>query len=262
MLFLSLLKLNFIKSFQYRGSMIINFFGAFIALFVEISLWLALFRVNPVVKSTTFNDMINYMALTALLSLFSMAGPGYMLSERISNGSISTDFIRPYNLKLYLLSQSLGNNTFYFLTFTLPVYTVVLLIYGIKFQFTLSSFIIFIISVINGSIISFFYSYILGMFPFWLQSTWYIRWVESAFFNLFAGSFVPLWFYPHILNKISYYLPFRYITYEPIAFYLGRTNITSMIGVIKMQILWIVILVTLEAFLWRKAQKRIMVYGG
>jgi ABC-2 type transport system permease protein len=262
LLLLALFKLNFIKSFQYRGAIIIKFIGSFIRLFVEISLWTALFKASPIVNGTTFNDMINYMSLTAILTLFSMSGPGNQLSDRIMNGSISSDMIRPYSLKPYLVSVSIGNNLFEFITFTLPVYTLVLLVYGPQIPTSPLQFLLFSISVLFGAVISFYFSYIMGMLSFWLQSTWYISWVQTAMFTLFGGTFVPLWFYPDFLIKISYVLPFRYITYEAVTFYLGRTSIHSMLHVLTIQLIWISVLAVLEAFLWNRAQKKIMVFGG
>lgn len=261
-MFTALLKLTFIRNFQYRGYLIINYIAMITRLFVEISLWWALFRANPEVKGTTFHDMINYLAITAFLGLFSISQAGYRLSNRISSGAISTDLIRPYNLKAYLIAQSIGENIASFLLYTLPIYGAVLVIFGIKLPYDPLRYLLFFISVLLGGVIYFYYSYIMGMLAFWLQTTWYISWAEDAMFTLFAGTIVPLWFFPEFLNKISYLLPFRYITYEAVAFYLGRTELSAMQGVLAMQLFWIVILVFLEAVLWRKAQKKIMVFGG
>lgn len=262
MLFFTLLRLSFIKTFQYRGYVFINLISAFIHVFVQISLWLALFRGNPVVQATTFNDMINYMALTGLLSLFKLEGPGQLLSQRIIYGSIATDLIRPYKLKSFLLSQSIGENLARFLLFVFPVYTVVLAVFGMQLPASRLHVLVFFFAVVNGAVISFYYFYLMGMLPFWLQSIWYIRFVNYAVFTLFAGSFVPIWFYPEALVKLSYFLPFRYITYEAVTFYLGRTSLAAMKGALAAQLVWIGILAALEAVLWKTAQKKIMIFGG
>ncbi|NLY89308.1 MAG: hypothetical protein GX085_06765 [Firmicutes bacterium] len=261
-LFFTLFKLSFIKAFQYRGYILITLFSSIIGVFVRVSLWMALFRANPVVRNTTFHDMITYMALTGLLVIFNMSGAGDRIAQRILQGSISTDLIRPYNLKLYIFSQTTGDNLAHFLLFVLPVYTGVLALFGMRFPPTLLHGLAFIVAVVNGAIISFYYYYILGMLPFWLESNWYIRFVDYAMFTLFAGAFVPIWFYPDFLVKISYYLPFRYITYEAVTFYLGRTGLPEMAGVFLRQSVWIGILLGLEAVLWRAAQKKLTVYGG
>jgi ABC-2 type transport system permease protein len=261
-LFFTLFKLSFIKAFQYRGYILITLFSSIIGVFVRVSLWTALFRANPVVRNTTFHDMITYMALTGLLLLFNMSGAGDRIAHRILQGSISTDLIRPYNLKLYIFSQTTGDNLAHFLLFVLPVYTGVLILFGMQTPPTLLHVLVFIVAVVNGAIISFYYYYILGMLPFWLESNWYIRFVDYAMFTLFAGAFVPIWFYPDFLVKISYYLPFRYITYEAVTFYLGRTGLPEMAGVLLRQLVWIGILLGLEAVLWRAAQKKLTVYGG
>lgn len=261
-LFFTLFKLSFIKAFQYRGYILINLFSTFVRVFVQISLWTALFRANPVVQNTTFNDMIIYMALTGLLTLFHMSSAGDRLSHRILQGSISTDLIRPYNLKPFILAQTIGDNLAYFLLFVFPVYTGVLSFFGMQFPPTLLHGIVFFAVIINGAVISFYYYYLMGMLPFWLESNWYIRFVNHAMFTLFAGSFVPIWFYPDLLVRISYYLPFRYITYEAVTFYLGRTSLSSMPGILLTQLVWIGFLAGLEAIMWKTARKKVTIYGG
>lgn len=89
-LFFALLRLSFLKTFQYRGYVFISLISTFIQVFVQISLWLALFKANPTVQATTFHDMINYLALTGLLSLIKLEGPGQLLSRRIVYGSIAS----------------------------------------------------------------------------------------------------------------------------------------------------------------------------
>lgn len=261
-LFFTLFKLSFIKAFQYRGYILITLFSSIIGVFVRVSLWMALFRANPVVQNTTFHDMITYMTLTGLLFLFNMSGIGDRLAYRILHGSIATDLIRPYNLKLFFFAQTTGDNLAHFLLFVLPVYTGILALFGMQFPPTLLHVLVFIVAVVNGATISFLYYYILGMLPFWLESNWYISFVDHAMFTLFAGAFVPIWFYPEFLVRISYYLPFRYITYEAVTFYLGRTGLPAMPGVLLRQWVWIGILLGLEAVLWKAGQKKLTVYGG
>lgn len=242
--------------------MFFNLLSVCINVFVQISLWMALFRADPVVRDTTLHEMINYLALTGLLALLKMESPGARLGQRIMNGSISTDLIRPYNLKFFLWSQSIGESLADFIIYYLPVYTVVLIFFGLRLPAGPLAFLIFLVAIISGAVISFYYFYLMGMISFWLQSNWYVRFVNYAMFTLFAGSFVPIWFYPEALVKLSYFLPFRYITYEAVAFYLGRTDLSAMMGVLAIQLVWIGILVALEAFLWRMAQKKMMIFGG
>lgn len=261
-LFFTLFKLSFIKAFQYRGYILVTLFSALLDVFVRISLWTALFRANPVVQNTTFNDMINYAALTGLLMLVQMSGVDDRLANRILQGSIATDLIRPYSLKLFIFAQTIGDNLAHFLLFVFPVYTGVLVLFGMRFPSTLLHGLVFVATVINGAVISFLYYYIIGMLPFWLESNWYVRFVNYAMFTLFAGAFVPIWFYPDFLIQISYYLPFRYITYEAVTFYLGRTGLPAMPAVLLRQWVWIGILLGLEVALWKAGQKKLTVYGG
>ena len=191
-----------------------------------------MFRANPVVRNTTFHDMITYMALTGLLLLFNMSGAGDRIAHRILQGSISTDLIRPYNLKLYIFSQTTGDNLAHFLLFVLPVYTGVLILFGMQTPppSSTSLFLSLLWStapLFPSIIITSWECSLSGSSPTGTSGLWITPCLPCL-----PAPLSPIWFYPDFLVKISYYLPFRYITYEAVTFYLGRTGLPEMAGVL------------------------------
>ena len=110
--------------------------------------------------------------------------------------------------------------------------------------------------------LSFQIQYIFGLSAFWIVNPWYIRFLTYGLGKLFGGSVIPLWFYPEWLRNISMYLPFRFITYEPIQIYLGHIDATQAWTCIGMQLFWLVIMLVLEAIFWRRASRKIFVQGG
>jgi len=80
--------------------------------------------------------------------------------------------------------------------------------------------------------------------------------------NLFGGAVIPFWFYPPALRNIAKLFPFRFITFEPIAIYLGQTADAEIFSVIGAQILWLTAVYLLGRLLWSKAEKLVIVQGG
>lgn len=73
---------------------------------------------------------------------------------------------------------------------------------------------------------------------------------------------IPLWFYPDWLNKISFFLPFRYVTFEPINFFLGKTAIMDAWIPLLTAFLWLAGLSLLDRLVWQAAVKKLAVNGG
>ena len=45
--------------------------------------------------------------------------------------------------------------------------------------------------------------------------------------NIFAGVFIPLTFFPEILQKALFFLPFQYISFVPVSVFIGEYNLAG-----------------------------------
>ena len=84
-------------------------------------------------------------------------------------------------------------------------------------------------------------------------------------FAVFGGSYIPLNFLPESIKNISCYLPFQYIIYWPIQFFLNTeetSEVKVFLYVIINQILWILVLYIIYRILWKKAIKKYVSFGG
>jgi ABC-2 type transport system permease protein len=86
--------------------------------------------------------------------------------------------------------------------------------------------------------------------------------MSGALFNLFSGSFVPMWFFPGWLNTVGLGLPFRSIVFEPTAILLGQTAGRDLVRVLLIQVGWVLVGYLTSTGLWRKAQKLVFAQGG
>ena len=256
------IKKSFQQRFVYKIESYFSVLGALITLFIQISLWYALIGKNGAVNGINFQNMFNYLIINTVVLALVASNSGNELAKKIRDGSVAIDLIRPVNLKFFLLSQDIGNNLFTVIFNVLPVCLVSIIIYGFQLPINAVSFVIFLISLFNGIIIIFYINYILGLLAFWLHETWYIHFYTDAFFKLFGGTFVPIWFYPEFLQFISKFLPFRMVTFAPIEIYIGRITIESSWQVILTQVIWIVILIVIEKIIWKNAQNKIIIQGG
>ena len=187
---------------------------------------------------------------------------GLRMAEKVQDGFIAVDLIRPVNFKFYLFAEDLGDNCFRLVFSALPACIFVAIFFGFTLPDQAATFILFLISLVNGLILIYYINYLLGLLAFWFKTSFYVDWLLGAFITLFAGSIVPLWFYPDLLYRISKFLPFRLVMFDPLAIYLEKISYSDSLKVILTQIAWIFALMVLEKYVWKKAQAQITIHGG
>lgn len=245
----------------YRLSSVFELLGKFLEIFAQVLIWVALLG-NGTRFDTTLSQMITYLILTRVISTLSASQAGSEISDKIDDGTIANDFVRPLNFKLYLLCNDLGNNFFKVLVVFLPISIIAGLAYGFLLPETSMQGAAFLLSTVLGALLTFYYSYILGLLSFWLIRNPFLRWHFRNVEQIFSGQFFPIWLYPAWLSTITEFFPFRYFTYEPLAIYLGKTTAGDIPRVLLIQAAWLIILYIIERIMWHRACKKVLVQGG
>ncbi|WP_117161177.1 ABC-2 family transporter protein [Paraliobacillus sp. X-1268] len=260
-LFSKFLILAFKEKYIYRFDFYISILASILVILVQINVWEALYKGNSV-DSASLKQMITYVLLSSIIFSLTRSEAGNKIGRKVEDGSIISDFTRPVNFRSYLFAEDLGNNFFQVLFISLPAVTIVSIFFGFSWEGDLVTLSIFLLSLVLGVIISFYIKYIIGMFAFWLETSWYIPFFVGAIFELFSGSTIPLWFFPDWLSAISSLLPFRLIFFEPISIFLNKYSYVDSFSIICTQITWLVLLVIFEKILWFNAQKKVVIHGG
>lgn len=254
----------YIKAFKsmtiYRSTTVIRLMSSVLTYFIQYSLWSALIQTGNH-GGVSLNEMISYVAINLFVTMLTDTNIASQLEPSIRDGSVVMDFIRPINFKLYLFSSSLGTNTYNMLTSAFPIVIVVFLLHKISFPSPIYTM-MFILSLVIGILIIFELTYIFGLLAFFTQRAWYLSWYLNGFKTIFGGTMVPLWFYPDILKQMSMFLPFRYVSFEPINFFLQRTPIGESWRVLLIGIGWIVILQLISTLIYNCVINRITINGG
>jgi ABC-2 type transport system permease protein len=86
--------------------------------------------------------------------------------------------------------------------------------------------------------------------------------VLRAGVTFFGGTLIPLWFYPKVLEKLSIFLPFWYITFEAINYGLGKAPLSKAFQSLGMAMFWAVLLFLIGHLIWKRVQQRMAINGG
>lgn len=245
----------------YRSATLAGIAGSLLGFFMQAFLWKALLGAG-VRQDASFSDMLLFVIINSFMLELTRTNVAGIIENSMIDGTISMELLRPISYKAYLLMNALGKNTYGTLTRTAPVFIIsAFLVRGIPMP-DLHSLLLFIISAFLGILLMFEVTYLAGLLAFWLQRCWFIEFYLMGLERIFGGTMVPIWFYPDLLKKLSFFLPFRYMTFEPINFFLGKTPVTEAWLPILMALFWLAALNLLDKYMWQMAVKRLTVNGG
>ena len=233
-----------------------------IVLAVLYFLWQAIYSYSgaTVLRGFTFEALIAYYTLTTILSSVTWTMVDQELSHKVREGTLVNALIRPIHVFIKYLYEKISELGFVFVGQITPV-----IIIGVMFLHVRASsplnLLLFVISAILAMLLSFSFAFFVGLSSFWLTKYGGVRMFRMGLQWFLGGSVVPLIFFPNFLQKISNFLPFQYIAYEPVQVFLGHYDLISSLGVIAMQLVWLAILLSLTIFGWRIALKRFSAVG-
>lgn len=260
-LYFEFLKKAFQERYAYRFDFYASIVGNIVGLFIQISVWTALFQNSPS-QIISLSQMLSYTLISSLILTLTTSRISEQLSEKIANGNIMMDFLRPISLKAFFLADGFGRNVSQTIFATLPALVFGVIFMNIQFTVSFVTLVYFFISLVFAILIAFYFHYIVGLFSFWLETTWYIRFFSGAIIQLFSGATVPLWFYPDWLYRISAILPFRLIFFDPISIYLNQQGNRNVFQILFFQVTWICFFWCLERVVWKFVKKKVVIHGG
>ncbi|WP_425449077.1 ABC transporter permease [Dethiothermospora halolimnae] len=263
--YLQFAKNAFQSNLSYRMSILLSILHRVAALLVEVSIWSAVISITGKISTSMgtidLNEMITYAILSTGISTIISSNIVMDFEDKVRTGQIAMDLIKPMKFKLYLVFQNLGNNLFKVIFELTPVVIIGILCFGINIP-SKENAILFAVALLNGMIIYFILTCILGQLSFWILTVWHLDKLLNDMLKIFSGRFIPLWFFPKTLISISVFLPFRLIYFSPMSIYLGKINIAEAENILMQQGLWILILFIIDMILWKKGIKKLVVQGG
>jgi len=262
-------KIAFRSRLAYRSEVGVIFVGRVLALFVQVAIWRALLGVKGQAESSigsvTLREMVTYVivsrCISVFVSLFAGYSPLWRIGEKIRTGEIAMDLTRPVGLRENLFFETLGNNLFEIVFGALPMLLTGALVFGMDVP-QAAYLLLFAVAAVNGLLIYFLLSYMVGLTAFWYLTVWHLERFLNDLILVFSGALIPLWFFPPFLATVSEWLPFRLIYYTPISIYLEKHSLPEAGLLIFQQLLWLGLLLLLERVLWKRGVKKLVVQGG
>ena len=227
-------------------------------LFIFAQLWQTILQ-NGQIAGFNKVQMLWYMVFTEVIVL-STPSTHRAINQEVKSGDIAYKLTRPYSYPLYYFFSHCGEFVVRFITNLAIGGTFAYLMMGpIEIQWQFLGW--WMLGLFLAVTIMFLLYFALALLAFWLEDNTPFLWIFSKMTFIFGGLFVPVEAYPEALRLISYILPLRYGVSAPARLAISfdhqffRQMLTG-------QVIWVVLLSTIVATMYRKGVKRINVNGG
>jgi ABC-2 type transport system permease protein len=210
----------------YRSHMAVSIIIGPVYFLVQYFIWHAVFSTRETLNGFTLEQMLAYYGVISVITYITFDFADWNLQMLIRTGKYVTFMLRPVSHRFFALSQKVGHRTLGFWLEFVPVFLIFMFIFHInlipKYPFWA------ILSIALGFLMTFFVNYCIGLTAFWLINAEGIRRMFLLVRDVTAGMFVPLTFFPELMQKVLFFLPFQFMQYVPTRVYIGHYELAGL----------------------------------
>ncbi len=261
-----IIKMNIKVFFQHRMAFFMTLIMQIALILIYLSLFYSIYTYNDVdiIKGYNLSQMVWYFAAANFVTACVLNFADRRISNRIISGQLSVDLLRPLSLYTVEISNAIALRIIGFFIEFLLALMIIGVIYFPTF-ITVMSFLRFLLLIIGSFMISFLISYFIGLSAFYIKSNNSLIRLKTFFISFAGGAFIPLEFFPDWFNQIMDVLPFKFIYYWPIQFFLNREQTRGFNNLLKVLInqwFWVLLLGYIGHVFWKKVIKEYCAVGG
>lgn len=265
-IYLSMFRIRFINSLQYRivvlGAIITRFAWGFI----EILAYLMLYRSGNAAFSMELSQTISYIWLQqTLIVLFSVVFSDEEIYSSIGNGTIAYELVRPVDLYGRWFCQSAANRLAFTILNCLPALLISLIVpepYRLSLPLSVGQFLLFILSTLLALGVVVAFAMLMYILLFYMMSQRGIKIIVTALTTFLSGGIIPLPFFPEEVLAVVKLLPFASMQNMPLLIFSGNIVGEDAIKGIAFQVFWLTVLIFIGKQCMRASLKKVIVQGG
>lgn len=264
--FSEIVKISFKQLFQYKWTFAMTLLSQPILVLINLTLFKSIYAYNQtaIIKGYSLEQMVWFFNASMIVNSFVWNSTMNEISYKIISGELTADLLKPISLFKFLLAECFASRVIAQVMDFLPGMLIYSLIIFPKFL-TPVSFMKFLILVIPAFLLNYLCSFLIGMTAMLIKNNSSLNAISNLLIAFAGGTLIPMEFYPKWLVYIADFLPFKYIYYWPIQFFLNKSTTNgfdNLIKIIILQFVWIGILYLAYKLLWKSMLKKFCAVGG
>ncbi len=246
---------------QYRLGIAAQVAATLVSLLVVVQIWTAAYGGRASVDDIPLEDMKVYLTLANLQGALVAISVSQDIAERVRSGVVFFDVSRPVPYLGQMLALQVGQSLAV-LGVTLVAAPIAALVGGLAPPASGPAALAYAVALLLGWLINALIGLLIGVAAFWAVDIGGFDMLYRLVSAFFAGTLVPLSFFPGPLRSVAEALPFRFYAYVPAAIYTGQIPSTDVPDLLFVAVLWVAGFGCLAGLVWRLAYRRVMVHGG
>jgi ABC-2 type transport system permease protein len=224
------------------------------------SLWTALYARNAAPAKLPLHSIITYSTVALLMSLVLEVDATRLIREKIREGTIAIDLMKPISVPFYFFADGIGQTMLHALLI-LPSLAFALLLVHIDVP-SPARLAVFALSFALGYGVNFFVNFVMNSVAFWTLETFAIQLIVRWVSDLLSGQIIPLAFFPGVVGRVVAALPFAAIYSTPLLIYVGVLSPSQWPRYLAIQLIWLAMFLGIALLVWRAASRRVVIQGG
>ncbi|MGW3346053.1 ABC transporter permease [Nonomuraea rubra] len=249
-------RIGFRLALAYRGNIVMTCVALVAQVFLLRMIWTAVYGSRPAAAGLTLDALLACLTLANLQGFATHMLVTRIVHQRVRAGTVFFDLARPAGYLRQMAAFQAGNTLGGLLLLT-PVVPVVLLAGSITAPVNPAGY---VITLVLGYVIAVQLALLISLIAFWTLEIAAVSLLYRLVSQFFAGTMVPLAFFPGFLGSLAEVLPFKYLGYVPAAIYVG--HISDISGAVVVEAAWIAGLWALLTLVWSRAHRRVVIQGG
>lgn len=258
--YLEFAKKAFAREATYRMEVLTEIGSLVLRIYILRSLWTALYAQNAAPLNLPLHSMITYVTVAMLMSLILEVDGTRLIREKVREGTIATDLMKPISVPLYFFSDGLGQTVLH-AVLVIPSLLCALLLVRIDVP-SPATFAAFLLAFVIGYGVNFFLNFLMNSLAFWTLETFAAQLIVRWASDLLSGQIIPLTLFPGIIGRVVFALPFAAIYSTPLLIYVGVIPQQQWGASIAVQLAWLTLFAVAAAAVWRAASNRVVIQGG
>src|SRR5205085_7866588 len=185
------------------------------------AVWEAVYAGQEQLDGRPVSLVIAYITIATIQNWLLSPNLAYFLAERVRDGSVGIELVRPVPFLGRLLAQQAGETAFA-LPFAIAAFPLAVLLGGMQPPSTPAAAALYMLSFGLAYAIMVLIGLVIGLASFWTIEIHGFVMIYRFVSALFGGALIPLWFFPSQLRAVADWLPFQSMLFAPIAIYLGQ----------------------------------------
>lgn len=184
------------------------------------------------------------------------------LADRVKDGSIAVELLRPVDLQTAGAAQEVGRALFALLPRGVPLVLLGVLVGGMRLPLDPLTIGLGLVSVLAGTTLSYLAVYLVAVAGFWTVETRGLQRAYMIVSGFLAGLFVPVALFPGWLRAIALATPFPSMLQTPIDVLSGHVDGAAAARLVLVQAAWIAGVLLVGRILTAAGRRRLEVQGG